>query len=128
MSPVSMIVMPFNGRFDFEPEGSTAMLGEFVPLPIPMPQHVSAWTGHYGRPVALWCDDRRIHPRDFATVLRGVQQFNDDLGPQDDVPRSVTSEDEPGDDAKTLGTPGDAKPAVEIVADEDVLIWRNESF
>jgi hypothetical protein len=80
MNPVTMLILPHNGRMDVDPEGSEAMLGAFTPLPVPMPRSVTAWTDpETGKPIALWCDDLRIRPCDFATVLEGVRQFNNDI-------------------------------------------------
>jgi hypothetical protein len=80
MSPVSTIVLPHNGRMDVDPSGSEAVLGAYVTLPIPVPLNVTVWTSPVtGKPLAMWADDARIRPADFATVWHGVQQFNHDL-------------------------------------------------
>ena len=79
MNPVVLLVMPDNGRLEFDPEGSEAILGTFATLPIPMPRSASAWTGPDGKPIALWCDNQRIRPADFAVVLTGIEQYNNDL-------------------------------------------------
>ena len=62
-------------------------LGPFATLPIPMPRVATVWTGSDGKPVAMWCDEVRIRPCDFATVWQGIQEYNADLHHQrDDVP------------------------------------------
>jgi hypothetical protein len=93
MNSVSMIILPTNGRLTFDPEGSEETLGQFTTLPIVMPRNVTAWTDSDGRPMALWCDDQRIRPADFATVLTGVEQYNDDVagrGTEPGSPAAVT--------------------------------------
>lgn len=85
MDRVIPITLPDNGRLKFDPEGSEDVLGAFVPLPIPVPRAVTTWTGKDGRPLVMWCDDQRIRPSDFATVLRGIEQFNRDLLGEDDA-------------------------------------------
>jgi hypothetical protein len=77
---VAKIILPDNGRLDFDPSGSEEILGKFATLPIPMPRTVRAWTGPDGRPRVMWCDHTRIRPSDFATVLRGIEQYNADCG------------------------------------------------
>ena len=79
MRRVVKIVLPDNGRLeDFDPNGSEEALGRFVPLPIEMPKVLRIWTGQDGKPVAVWADRLRIRPEDFATVLRGIDQYNAD--------------------------------------------------
>ena len=78
MSPVIMTVLPHNGRMTIDPAGSESELGAFATLPIPMPRTAMAWVGKDGKPIVLWCDDTRIHPADFATVLHGIEQYNND--------------------------------------------------
>jgi hypothetical protein len=88
---VTIVAIPHNDRMTVDPEGSEKDLGPFVALPIPMPRNAMVWTGHDGKPLVLWCDRQRIHPRDFATVLTGIRQFNDDLasGAVPTLPREV---------------------------------------
>jgi hypothetical protein len=92
MNPVITLAIPHNGRMEFDPEGSEKLLGEFIKLPIPMPQHVMMWTGADGKPLVMWCDTSgRIRPADFATVWRGIEQFNADLEKR--IPAAVMDSD-----------------------------------
>jgi hypothetical protein len=118
---VSMIVLPINGRMRINPEGSEATLGEFAAMPIKMPTSVMAWVGKDGRPVALWADDQRIHPRDFAAVLVAVEEYNLDVAktahyPEDDAPADVD---------ETVEYPEPDVTAGDVVDDGDVPRWRD---
>ncbi len=79
MGPVSILIIPDNGRTPFDPEGSEELLGKFVKLPVLMTDSAIAWTGPGGKPLVLWAGTGRIHPRDFAAVLTAIEQYNDDL-------------------------------------------------
>jgi hypothetical protein len=86
MKRVAKIILPDNRRLDFHADASEDILGKFVPLPIEIPRALRVWTGRDGRPLVMWCDHQRIRPCDFATVLRGIEQYNRDLLGEDDAP------------------------------------------
>ena len=90
-----------------------------------MPKMLKAWTDpERGTPVALWADDARIHPKDFATVWRGVQQYNADLVARGAVPEMP---------AEALATPvvfddDGAASDVEPDAVDDKPVWQRHTF
>jgi hypothetical protein len=90
MNLVSTIVLPANGRLKFDPDGSEDVLGAFAVLPIPMPRTVTVWAGADGRPAAMWADDQRIKPADFAPMWVGITEFNNDCRNQGTEPSEVT--------------------------------------
>jgi hypothetical protein len=78
MNPVTMFILPDNGRMDIDPNGTVYALGQFTDLPVPMPRTLMVWTGPDGKPLVMWADRARIRPTDFGVVWEGVRQFNED--------------------------------------------------
>jgi hypothetical protein len=73
MKPVTLIVLPDNGRDD------VVERDDYLDLPIPMPETAIVIVDQAGAPVSINVEGGSIRPQDLSTVWEGINQYNDDL-------------------------------------------------